>query len=114
MRPPLGTELCARQTEPAIALCVQMQQYRLKLLNAHANEVQRRRRTQSQSLAAEWHAQAAAADTRRQEQRLEDTRPYDLSFAAPIREENVREAVRAQVVDMREDLDVQIARKKVR
>jgi hypothetical protein len=102
-----------RQTEPAIVPCMQMQQYRLKLLNTHANEVQRRRRTQSQSLAAEWHAQAAAADARRRAQRLDDTQPYDLSYAAPIHEESDREAMRAQVVDTREDLDVQIARKKV-
>ena len=94
-----------------------MQQYRVKLLNAHAEEAECRRRAAGRDLAAEWGAAAAAAAARTAQERAEyRSKVMDISHVAPVerRPEESRAALRAQAIDFREDLDVQVARKKVR
>lgn len=91
-----------------------MMQHRTRILNEHAAEAERRRRDKSRCIAAENHSAAAAAAQRRRRDKPAEAAPMDLSHVAPVRVEASRDEVRAQAVDYREDLDVQVARNRVR
>jgi hypothetical protein len=94
---------------------VQAQTQRIKLLDAHAGELQKRQRQARAALAAGWHGTAAAAHAQRRALQTAALQPDDYTHALPLRDDmHGRTAMRARARDYREDLNVQIARKKVR
>ena len=94
---------------------MQVQQYRLQLLDKRAAAQQARQRTQGASLAAAWQAQAADAAQRQRAARAAALEPSELQHVLPVQDEegHTRAARRAKAVDYAEDLRVQLAREQV-
>jgi hypothetical protein len=92
---------------------LQEQRARLADLNEAAQEIVRQKQLKNKQLAQHWGRQAEEVAKQRKERLAFDAAPCDLSHATPAREEDSRAAAVARAIDLREDLDSQIAQKQV-
>lgn len=99
-----------------LGLPLQVQQYRLQLLDKHGEAQRAKQRAGHASLAADLKAQAAEAEQRRRAAKAAALEASELKYALPVQQDERQGAAarRARAVDFAEDLKVQMARKQVR